>query len=291
MNIEEQNYLDLLSNILNNGNVREDRTGVGTIGLFGTQLRFSIDNNVVPILTTRKMFIKAAIEELLMFISGETNTKRLEEKGVNIWKGNTSKEFLKKKGLDHYEEGMMGPLYGHSWRNFGGKTKLYHGVEEKGIDQLSNALNLIKNDPYSRRITITAHNPLDSDKTVLDSCHNFLQFYVNKDKLSCQFYMRSCDLGLGFPTNILSYSILTKLIARAAGLECGNVIFTGGDCHIYKNHIAQIKEQIQRKPFDFPTMKILKDINTIEDMEQLCYKDFIVENYNSHSKIKMEMAI
>lgn len=279
MNKEESNYLNLLKTILNKGVEKKDRTGVGTKSIFGTRLRFSLENNTIPLLTTKKVFYRGVIEELLFFIRGETNTKLLEEKGVNIWKGNTSREFLDSRGLTNYPEGEMGPMYGSKWRNF------------HGVDQLKNALDLIKNDPDSRRIMITAYDPSASKLSVLDSCHNYFQFYVNNNKLSCQFYMRSCDYGLGFPFNVASYSILTYLMAYASGLEPYEIIFVGGDTHIYNNHIDQLKQQILREPYNFPKLKINKKIETIEDMEKLSFEDFEIQNYIYHPSVKMIMAI
>lgn len=279
MNKDEVAYLNLLKDILNNGSTRADRTGVGTIGLFGTQLRFNIENNVVPVLTTKKMFTKGIFEELLFFIRGETDTKLLEAKGVNIWKGNTSREFLDKRGLTNYAEGQMGPMYGSQWRNF------------NGVDQLSNALNLIKNDPDSRRIIVSAYNPGVSNQCVLEPCHMFFQFYVDNGKLSCQWYQRSCDYALGIPFNIISYGILTHLMAKAANLKTGELIFVGGDTHIYNNHIEPVKDQLLREPYPFPTIKINKEISSIEDMEKLKFEDLQIENYQHHPAIKMEMAV
>lgn len=279
MNKEEQSYLDLLNNILISGDDRLDRTGVGTKSIFGTSLRFSLENNKLPMLTTKKMFKKGVIEELLFFIRGETDSKKLEAKGVNIWKGNTSREFLDKRGLHHLQEGQMGPMYGHLWRNF------------NGVDQLKNALHLIKTDPSSRRIMVTAYDPSLSSKSVLDPCHLFFQFYVNKGKLSCQWLQRSVDYFLGASFNIMSYSILTHLMAKASGLKAGELIFVGGDTHLYKSHLEQAKEQISREPYEFPTIKIEKDISSIEDMEKLSLEDFVIEGYQSHPAIKAEMAI
>jgi len=279
MNSEENSYLRLLGKILTDGSKREDRTGIGTQGIFGTQLRFSLENNIVPMITTKKMFVKGVVEELLFFLRGETDTKKLEAKGVNIWKGNTSREFLDKRGLYHYAEGEMGPMYGAQWRDF------------RGIDQLKNALNLIKNDPYSRRIIISAYDPSVSNQCVLEPCHMFYQFYVNDNKLSCLFYQRSVDTFLGLPFNILSYAILTNLMAKASGLNCGELIFTGGDTHIYNNHIPQVIDQISKEPYPFPKIIISKNIQTIEDMEALSFEDFQFEGYQSHPSIKAEMAV
>lgn len=281
----EIGYLNLLNKIITTGSIRKDRTGVGTIGVFGEKLKFSLENNQLPLLTTKKVFFKGVIEELLFFIKGETNSKKLEEKGVNIWKGNTSREFLDKRNLHHYNEGEMGPMYGNQWRNFSQNPNI------KGIDQLANVINLIKTDPYSRRIIVSAYNPLVSDLCVLEPCHLFFQFYVSDDKLSCQFYQRSVDVFLGLPFNIASYSVLTHIIAKACNLQTKEIIFVGGDVHIYSNHIEQAKLQLTRTPYKLPTLSINKNISDIHDMEKLEYKDFILNDYKSYASIKADMAI
>ncbi len=285
MNKEEIEYLNLLQNILEKGSVRKDRTGVGTKSIFGTQLRFSLENNTLPLLTTKKVFTKGVIEELLFFIRGETDSKKLEAKGVNIWKGNSSREFLDKRGLFLREEGDIGPMYGFQWRHFGGNHR------SPGTDQLKNALQLIKNDPYSRRIMVTAYNPNVSDLCVLDPCHLFFQFYVDNGKLSCQFMMRSVDTFLGLPFNIASYAILTMIMAKASGLEPGELVFVGGDTHLYLNHEDQARQQMSRAPFKFPNLLINKQISSIEDIEKLELEDFEIKNYECHPAIKAEMAV
>lgn len=280
MNKEEQDYLHLMAQIINDGEEREDRTGIGTKSIFGTSLRFSLVNNTLPLLTTKKMYLKGIIEELLFFIRGETDTKKLEEKGVKIWSGNTSREFLDSRGLHLYPEGEMGPMYGYKWRNF------------NGVDQLKNAIELIKNSPNSRRIMITAYDPSASNLCVLDPCHMFFQFYVSKNKeLSCQFYMRSIDYFLGCPFNIASYSILTHIIAKATGLKPKELIFTGGDTHAYHNTFNQCAEQLTRHPYPFPKINIKKDIQTLEDIERLQFEDFELLEYQSHPAIKAVMSI
>ena len=286
MNNEERQYLNLLQTIIDSGSQKQDRTGVGTKSIFGAQLRFNLENNTLPLLTTKKMFLRGIVEELLFFIRGETNTKKLEEKGVNIWKGNSSREFLDKRGLVHYPEGVIGPMYGAQWRNFGATLS-----NNGGIDQLKNSLNLIKLDPDSRRIMVTAYNPSVSHLCSLDPCHLFFQFYVDNEKLSCQFMMRSVDSFLGQPYNIASYAILTMLMAKASNLQPGELIFVGGDTHLYLNHIEQAKEQISREPYPFPQLIIKKDIRSIEDIENLCFEDFELKNYQCHPAIKAEMAI
>lgn len=282
--MSESKYLELLSNILDNGEKKSDRTGVGTLSVFGTNLKFSLENNTLPLLTTKKMAIKSIVEELLFFIRGDTDSKLLEQKGVNIWKGNTSREFLDKRGLFSYKEGEMGPMYGAQWRDFS------RCDGQKGVDQLEQSLHLLKNDPNSRRILISAYNPNVSNLCVLDPCHLLIQFNVSGNNLSCQWYQRSVDSFLGLGFNITSYAILTHLMAEAAGLKAKELIFVGGDTHIYLNHVNQVKEQISRTPYNFPTISIPK-VSSIQDMEKLSFEDFKINNYISHPSIKAEMAI
>jgi thymidylate synthase len=278
-NQEEQNYLDLMKKILDDGVERPDRTGTGTKSIFGTQLRFSLEDGKIPMLTTKKVFAKGVIEELLFFIRGETDTKKLEAKGVNIWKGNTSRQFLDSRGLHHYAEGETGPMYGAQWRNF------------NGVDQLSNALELLKKDPTSRRIMITAYNPSVSSQCVLDPCHIMINMYVANGKLSLSFLMRSTDYLLGAPFNLMSYAVLCHLMARASGLEAGELVFSGCDTHVYLNHIDQCNEQMSREPFEFPTLNIKKEIKSIHDMENLSFDDFEIIGYQHHAPIKAIMAV
>lgn len=287
LNQEEQNYLNLLKALIDKKTIKADRTATGTKSIFGTRLRFSLEDFKIPALTTKRVFIRGAIEELLFFIRGETDTKKLEAKGVNIWKGNTSREFLDKRGLRHYNEGEMGPMYGFQWRNFGAGYRDY----SLGIDQLQNCFGLIKNDPTSRRMLLTAYNPNVAEESVLFPCHTGCQFYVDEGKLSCMFQLRSSDIFLGAPFNFLTYSILTHLMAKATGLLPGELIYVGGDTHLYLNHEEQAKEQISREPYEFPTLNIKKDISSIKDMENLCYEDFKIIGYKHNPAIKAEMAI
>jgi thymidylate synthase len=298
-NQEEIKYLRLLAEILN-GSERTDRTGIGTHGIFGSQLRFSLADNKVPMLTTKKMFSKGIIEELLFFLRGETDTKKLEAKGVNIWKGNTTREFLDKRGLDELSEGDMGKGYGFQWRNFGGKiiSNKYDASRPSpqnryadGVDQLSLVINTLKTNPTDRRIIMSAWNPKQLPEMALPPCHMMVQFYADGDQLSSQFYMRSVDSFLGLPFNILSYAILTRIVAETVGMKAKEVIFVGGDTHVYKNHIPQVLQQIMRDPFDFPTMDIKKSLSSVKDIENLTLEDFQFNNYQSHPAIKAEMAI
>lgn len=285
LNKEEDQYLQLLREIIQNGDERIDRTKVGVKSIFGVQARFNLMDGRVPCLTTKKMAIKACIEELLFFIRGSTNTILLEEKGVNVWKGNTSREFLDSRGLLHLPEGEMGKGYGHCWRNFGGNGPI------RGVDQLANVIKSIKEDPYGRRHIVSAWNPLELDTVALPPCHCFFQFYVSKGKLSLQWYQRSVDIFLGFSFNLLSYAILLRLIAQTTNLLPGELIFSGGDVHLYTNHIRQAVEQMVRTPLPFPKVNVKKSVSSITDIENLEFKDFEFFNYQHHPAIKAEMAI
>lgn len=283
--IGEKAYLTLLEDILSNGEKRNDRTGVGTSSLFGVQLKFDLSNNKIPLFTTKRIFYKGIIEELLFFLRGESDTKILEEKGVKIWKGNTTREFLDKRGLSYLPEGNMGKMYGKQWRDWGGDSN------KKGVDQVSETIDLIKNDPHSRRITISALNVAELSEMVLHPCHPLFQFYVNDDRLSCLFFMRSVDMGIGFPFNVASYGILTHIIAKTTNLKADKLIFMAGDAHIYNNHKDQISIQINREPYDSPALLIKKELSSIKDIELLDFKDFDIIGYKHHPHIKMDMAV
>lgn len=271
---QEQAYLDLMQSILDLGIESKDRTGIGTLSIFGSKLEFDL-NGKLPLLTTKKMFSKGIIEELLFFLRGETDTKLLEAKGVNIWKGNTSREFLDSVGLNHLPEGSLGKGYGYQWRNFG------------GVDQIKELIDGLKNNPTSRRHIVSAWNAGELKEMALQPCHMFFQMYVRNNKLSCQFYMRSVDVFLGLPFNIASYALLTYLVAEMLNMQTDKLIFVGGDTHLYMNHLEQAKVQISRTPFDFPSVIVPKtDLNF-----DVTYKDFSINNYVSHPALKAEMAI
>jgi thymidylate synthase len=257
---DEQQYLEILQNILQNGEKRIERTGIGTLSLFGTNMRFDISDFKLPLLTTKKMFWKAIVEELLWMLRGETDSKILEEKNVNIWKGNSSREFLDKNGFFYREEGDIGPGYGFQWRHFGENyVNCKFNKQAQGFDQIIELLKGLKENPTSRRHILTAWNPSQSREMCLPPCHMMAQFYVSNDnKLSCQMYQRSGDFGLGIPFNIASYSLLTHLIAHQLNLKTGEFVHIVGDSHIYLNHVEPLKEQIKRKPFPFPILQILK---------------------------------
>lgn len=285
-------YLDILQYVLDNGIEKEDRTKTGTLSLFGLQQRYDLSKGF-PLLTTKKVNFKAVLHELLWFISGDTNIKYLVDRGVNIWNewpyevftkhqdyaGETLKEFIQKIKDDSKfaaKHGNLGPIYGKQWRDF------------FGTDQLNNVVEEIKRNPDSRRLIISAWNPARLDEMLLPPCHAFMQFYVLDGKLSLQLYQRSGDMFLGIPFNIASYSLLLMMVAQVTGLEAGEFIHTIGDAHIYKNHIEQVKEQINRKPFVLPTVMINKHIKNIEDFE---FRDFELIGYMSHPAIKGKVAI
>ncbi len=290
INNVENDYLQLLKDTLINGKLRPTRNA-STLSLFGRELVFNVTNNF-PLLTTKKMFLKGIVEELLFFIRGETDTNKLMEKGINIWKGNTTREFLDNLGLD-YKEGMMGPMYGYQWRYFG---KPYNDCKQsdckQSIDQFKNIIETLKTDPNSRRLIMTDFNPAMVDQGVLYPCHSLIiQFYVDKikeSKLSIKMYQRSADLFLGLPFNIASTTLLLYIVAKLVNMTPDNVHITLGDCHIYESHIDAVKEQLSRECFDLPKL-IIPDFKTLEEVEQSSYNDYKLENYNSHPAIKAQM--
>lgn len=284
MNQEELNYLNNLRYILNNGHQRIDRTGVGTLSVFGTNLKFNVSNSF-PLLTSKKMHFRGIVEELLFFLRGDTDTKILEFKGVNIWKGNTSREFLDKKGLNYLPEGSLGKGYGYQWRSWG-KTD-----STPGIDQISNVINSIKNDPFGRRHIVSAWNVSQLHEMALEPCHILFQFYVQENKLSLMWTQRSVDYFLGLPYNIASYATLLHIFANLTNLTPHELIFSGGDSHIYLNHINAVNEQLSKDPYDFPTLSLNKKLSSIDDLMTLSFNDFNLENYQSHSKISAPMAV
>lgn len=292
MNYEEQAYLDLMKHILENGNERSDRTGVGTKSIFGSMLRFSLAGNTLPVLTTKKTFYRGAIEEMLFFIRGETDTKKLEAKGVNIWKGNTSRKFIDEHVNEwdrkRMDEGDMGRLYGAQWRRW---AEYDSGGHYKDIDQLQITFDGIKNDPHSRRHIVSAWNVQDLDRGVLYPCHTMFQFYVDDGTLSCLFNMRSTDTFLGLPINVIGYAFLTHVMAAATGLTAKEVVFCGADTHLYLSHLEQAREQISRKPYPFPKMTIKKPLASLQDIEALQFEDLEIMGYQSHLPIKAEMCV
>ncbi|XP_053675041.1 thymidylate synthase [Anopheles nili] len=288
-NTEEEAYLQLIKDIINRGSKRLDRTGVGTLSIFGSQLRFSLRNNAMPLLTTKKVFFRGVAEELLWFIRGSTNAKELQSKGIRIWDGNSTREYLDSCGFIDREEGDLGPVYGFQWRHFGAKYKTCHDdYTGQGIDQLTDVINKIKNNPNDRRIIMSAWNPSDIPNMALPPCHCLAQFFVDNGELSCQMYQRSADVGLGVPFNIASYSLLTHMIAHVTGLKAGEFIHTTGDTHIYMNHVDALREQIERRPDEFPIIQFKRTVESIDDFD---FADFQIINYNPQSAIKMQMAV
>jgi len=286
---EENQYLDLIRRILADGVQRADRTGTGTLSLFGAQMRYSLKDGVFPMLTTKRVFWRGVAEELLWFIKGSTSAKELQDKRIRIWDGNSTREFLDKRGLTHHEEGDLGPVYGFQWRHFGAAYKTMHdNYDGLGVDQLMNCIEQIRNNPTSRRIVMTAWNPSDLEKMALPPCHMFVQFYVARGALSCQMYQRSADMGLGVPFNIASYALLTRLVAQVCGLEAGEFVHVIGDAHVYLNHVEPLREQLKRTPRKFPVLKINPNKMDIDSFE---YKDFKVVGYEPHKTIKMKMAV
>lgn len=286
---EEYQYLNLLNDIMNEGTLEEGRNGF-TKCVFGSAMHFSLENGKIPILTTKKTAWKTCLKELLWFIRGDTSNKRLNDEGVHIWDGNTTKEFMEARGLSHYSDGDIGPMYGYQWRQFNAP---YEGCDAdytgKGIDQLQNVIDCLK-DPKqrsSRRMVISAWNPCQIDEGVLPPCHVLFQFnVVDGNKLSCCLMQRSYDSVLGAPFNICSYSLLCCLIAKHCDLEPYEFIHYGGNCHIYDDHFDQVKEQLTRTPYEFPTLEIL---NKRENINDYVVEDFKLSNYQHHPQIKATM--
>jgi len=286
---EEFQYLNLIDDILNHGSIENGRNG-NVINVFGSAMHFSLKNDTIPFISTKKLAWKTCLRELLWFIQGDTSNKRLNEKNVKIWNGNASRDFLDSRGLTNLEEGDLGPVYGHQWRHFNADyTNCDTDYDGKGVDQLAYIINSLKDEKekYSRRLVMSAWNPCQIDQMALPPCHVLCQFNVtNGNQLSCALYQRSGDIGLGVPFNIASYSILTHLIAKHCGLEASDFYYYLGNCHIYDDHIEQLKEQITRSPYEFPTLKIT---NICQDINDYTEEMFVVNNYQFHETIKMNM--
>ncbi len=261
-------YLDLLETVLQNGVEKRDRTGTGAISIFGHQMRFNLAEGF-PVLTTKKLHLKSIIHELLWFLTGNTNVKYLQENGVRIWNEWAG------------EDGELGPVYGYQWRS-------WPTPDGEHIDQISKVVEGLKNTPDSRRHVVSAWNVGEIDKMKLPPCHILFQFYVADGKLSCQLYQRSCDVFLGVPFNIASYSLLTMMMAQVTGYQPGDFIWTGGDVHIYTNHLEQVKLQLSRRPMSLPQMKINPAVTSIFDFK---YEDFELVNYGAHPHIPGKVAV
>jgi thymidylate synthase len=299
---EEYQYLNLIQNILDNGYWEESRNGK-TKNIFGNMMRFSLKDNKIPILTTKKTAWKTCLKELLWFIRGETDATILQNQGVHIWDGNSTREFLDSRGLNLNPEGILGPIYGYQWRNFNGDYHICNckpfdncncndfSSKNYRIDQLQQIIDALKdpNQRISRRLVMTAWNPCQLDQMALPPCHILCQFYVHDgNKLSCAMYQRSADLCLGVPFNIASYSFLTHLIAHHSGLEAYEFVHFIGNIHIYNDHINVIQEQLTRQPYEFPTIHI-KQIR--ENINDYTVDDFEINNYQTHEAIKMKMIV
>ena len=263
-----QQYLDLMSHVLARGSLKGDRTGTGTLSVFGYQMRFDL-NAGFPLLTTKKVHLKSVIHELLWFLSGETNVRYLREHGVTIW--------------DEWADahGELGPVYGYQWRS-------WPAPDGRHVDQIGQLLREIRENPDSRRLIVSAWNVADIDRMALPPCHAFFQFYVSEGKLSCQLYQRSADLFLGVPFNIASYALLTLMISQVSGLKPGEFIHTLGDAHLYRNHLEQAGEQLKRTPRALPAMRLNPAIRSLFDFR---YEDFELLNYDPHPAIKAAVAV
>lgn len=292
---EECQYLNIIDSILKSEDFEEGRNG-NTKSVFGNMMRFSLNEGKIPILTTKQVAWKTCLKELLWFISGKTSNKILNDQGIHIWDGNASREFLNSRGLSYYEDGELGPIYGHQWRHYNARwvgDGDYANTDylDKGIDQLQYIIDQLKNPETrnSRRLIMTAWNPCQLDRMVLPPCHILCQFNVHSgNKLSCALYQRSADFLLGVPFNIASYSFLTHLLAKHCGLEAYEFIHFMGNCHIYEQHIKGGELQITREPYDFPTVSI-KQIR--ENINDYIVDDFEIHNYKSHDIIKLNMIV
>jgi len=284
----EQQYLALLKSVLSSGTMREGRNGE-TKSVFFSNLSFDLRKGF-PLLTTKKMFTRGIVEELLFFLRGETDTKLLEAKGVNIWKGNTNREFLDSIGMKNRQEGLMGPMYGYQWRHFNARYEQGKPVE-KGVDQLENLIQDIRRDPTSRRLMMSAYNPCQTAEGVLAPCHSIiLQFYVSEGCLDMVCYNRSQDLFLGTPFNIASSALLLVLIATVTKLQPRHLHMSLGDVHIYKDHYSVAQEQAERFRYPLPVLQVKKELNSVKDLEMLESTDFAFEGYVSHPAIKASMV-
>jgi thymidylate synthase len=261
-------YLAFMRHVYEHGTEKTDRTGTGTRSVFGYQMRFNLQDGF-PMVTTKKLHLKSIIHELIWFLAGSTNTKYLKDNGVTIW--------------DEWAdaEGNLGPIYGYQWRN-------WPAPDGKHIDQIKQVVDQIKNNPDSRRLIVSAWNVADIPQMKLPPCHAFFQFYVADGKLSCQLYQRSADIFLGVPFNIASYALLTHMMAQQTGLEVGDFVWTGGDCHLYSNHMDQVREQLSRTPHPLPKLVIKRTPESIFDYK---YEDFEVVGYESHPHIKAPVAV
>lgn len=277
-------YLELMRHIKDNGTFKGDRTGTGTYSVFGYQMRFNLAEGF-PLVTTKKVHLKSIIHELLWFLSGDTNVKYLQDNGVSIWNEWATEDQCARFGRS---EGELGPVYGHQWRNFGATKNADGSFSPDGADQIAALVHDLKHNPNSRRLIVSGWNPQEANQVALPPCHTLFQFYVADGKLSCQLYQRSADVFLGVPFNIASYALLTMMLAQVCDLQLGEFIWTGGDCHLYSNHLEQTELQLSREPLPLPTMRLNPDV---KDIFAFKYDDFTLENYQSHAAIKAPVAV
>lgn len=280
----EQAYLDLLRHVMSEGIEKGDRTGTGTLSHFGAQLRFDLASGF-PLLTTKKVHFKSIVYELLWFLSGSTHVDYLQENGVRIWNEWATAE---QTARFNRPAGDLGPVYGHQWRNYGATKSEDGRYNNDGVDQITQVVEQIKTNPNSRRLIVSGWNPGEAEQVALPPCHTLFQFFVADNKLSCQLYQRSADLFLGVPFNIASYALLTHMIAQVCGLEVGEFIWTGGDCHIYQNHREQVELQLTRELYTLPTLTLNPEVNDIFAFQ---YEDISVNGYESHPAIKAKVAV
>ncbi|WLG15225.1 thymidylate synthase [Psychrobacter cibarius] len=280
----EQAYLDLLHLVLTEGTEKGDRTGTGTLSHFGAQLRFNLADGF-PLLTTKKVHFKSIVYELFWFLSGSTHVDYLQANGVRIWNEWSTAE---QTARFNRPAGDLGPVYGHQWRNYGASQREDGSYNNDGVDQITQVIEQIKTNPNSRRLIVSGWNPGEADQVALPPCHTLFQFFVADNKLSCQLYQRSADLFLGVPFNIASYALLTHMVAQVCGLEVGEFIWTGGDCHIYQNHREQVELQLTRELYKLPTLTLNPDV---KDIFAFKYEDISVDGYESHPAIKAKVAV
>ncbi|KAF8055936.1 hypothetical protein HT031_006575 [Scenedesmus sp. PABB004] len=284
---DEYQYLGLVRELIEQGFPRGDRTGTGTLSTFGVQHRYDLRRSF-PLLTSKRVFWRGVVEELLWFIRGSTNARELSDRGVHIWDGNSSREFLDRQGLGHREEGDLGPVYGFQWRHFGAAyTDMHADYTGQGVDQLAELVQRIRSTPEDRRLILTAWNPAALRDMALPPCHMTAQFYVCDGELSCQLYQRSADVGLGVPFNIASYALLTTMMAQVCGLSPGEFVHTLGDAHVYSNHVEPLRQQLSNAPRHFPRLLVNRAVTAIDGF---CPEDFTLLDYNPHKAIKMQMA-
>ncbi len=277
-------YLDLLDKVLTHGEVRADRTGTGTVGVFGHQMRFDLADGF-PLLTTKKLHLRSIIHELVWFLRGETRVEPLQEAGVRIWNDWATAEQTARFGR---EAGDLGPIYGHQWRNFGATLQADGSYADDGVDQIMRLIETIRENPSSRRMIVTGWNPKEADQVALPPCHTLFQFYVQGGRLSCQLYQRSADIFLGVPFNIASYSLFLMMIAQVCGLKPGEFVHTMGDAHLYSNHLDQARLQLEREPRARPTMRLDSSVTDLLDFQ---FEHFELTDYDPHPHIRAQVSV